>query len=275
MSEKTVHFVSGLPRSGSTLLCNVLNQNPECWATPTSGLIEIVLAIRNQWENVSIFKAAPNMSGKAAVLQGIIQNYYSVGGSNGRGDLIDRPVMFDKNRGWIAYIETLEFALQRPVKMIVTVRDIVDILASFERLYRRWTHIWQFPQEKHHIYKWQTVEDRADLWMNAEQPVGIAYNRIRDALQSRGLADRLLILEFEELTRTPEVAMRRVYDFLEMEYFFHNFSLVPQTTFEDDFEHGIPDLHTIRRNIVPVESNALEILGEDTFKKYQDAQFWR
>ena len=275
MEERTIHFVSGLPRAGSTLLCNILNQNPNCWATPTSGLIEILLAIRNQWENVSIFKAAPNMPGKEAVLKGIMQNYYSIGGPDGLGNLIDRPVMFDKNRGWLAYIETLEFALGRKVKVIANVRDIVDIIASFEKLYRKHTHIWQFPQEKNHMFQWQTVEDRASLWMNAEQPVGIAYNRLRDAMQSRGLADRIHLVEFEELTHNPEVVMRKVYEFMEMEYWFHDFNRIEQTTHEDDLEHGIPGLHDIRGSVKPFKSNAKEILGEETYNKYLDAQFWR
>jgi len=33
MSEKQVFFISGLPRSGSTLLCNILAQNPEFFVT--------------------------------------------------------------------------------------------------------------------------------------------------------------------------------------------------------------------------------------------------
>ncbi len=275
MEEPTIHFISGLPRSGSTLLCNILNQNPLCWATPTSGLIEIVLAIRNQWENVSVFKAAPNPKGKEAVLKGIIQNYYGIGTPNGAGELIHRPVVFDKNRGWLAYIETLEFALGRKVKVVTTVRNIVDIIASFEKLYRRHTHIWQFPQEKSNLFQWQTVEDRANLWMSAEQPVGIAYNRLRDALQCRGLGDRIHLVEFDDLVTSPDATMRGVYEFLGMNYHFHDYENVVQTTFENDLEHGIPGLHNVRQNVFPVDSNALEVLGKEAYGKYQDAQFWR
>lgn len=263
--EKELHFVGGLPRSGSTLLCNILNQNPMFHATPTSGIIEIMLAIRNQWDNVTFFKAAPNPEGKEAVLKGILPNYFST---------VEEEVIFDKNRAWVSYIEMAEFALGRKIKMLCTVRDIVDIIASFEKLYRRYTHIWQFPQEKSNLCKWQTVEDRADLWMNAEQPIGIAYNRVRDAF-SRGLGDRLHIVEFDNLTRYPDQTMKTVYDFLGHEYFFHDFNNVKQTTSEDDLEHGIPGLHTIRSKVEPVESKALEILGKDTFEKYRDAQFWR
>lgn len=273
--DRDIHFVAGLPRAGSTLLCNILNQNPAFWATPTSGLIEIVLAIRNQWENVSIFKAAPNMPGKEAVLKGIIQNYYSVGGSDGLGNLVDRPIIFDKNRGWLAYIETLEFVLGRKIKILANVRDIVDIVASFEKLYRKHTHIWQFPQEKSNMFQWQTVEDRAALWMHSEQPVGIAYNRLRDAIQSRGFADRIHLVEFENLTREPASTMKHIYEFLEMDFFWHNFENIEQTTHENDLEHGIPGLHVVRNKIQPVPSYALEVLGEDTYDKYKDAQFWR
>ena len=265
MEDKTIHFIAGLPRSGSTLLCNVLNQNPLFHATPTSGIIDIMLAIRNQWDNSMMFKAAPNPEGKEAVLKGMLQNYYSIN---------DKPIIFDKNRGWLAYIEMLEFALGRPVKLICTVRDIVDIIASFEKLYRKHTHIWQFPQERSNHAKWQTVEGRAGIWMDAEQPVGTAYNRLRDAF-TRGYGDRIHLVEFETLTSTPDVAMKRIYDFLGMEYFFHNFKDVKQTTFEDDLEHGIPGLHDIRSTIEPVRSNALELLGKDVIDKYSDAQFWR
>lgn len=43
-----------------------------------------------------------------------------------------RPVIFDKSRGWLAYLEMLEHVLGQPVKVIVPVRPIVEILASFE-----------------------------------------------------------------------------------------------------------------------------------------------
>ncbi len=265
MPDKTIHFVAGLPRSGSTLLCNVLNQNPLFHATPTSGIIEIMLAIRNQWDNTVFFKAAPNPVGKEAVLKGILQNYYAT---------VDKPIIFDKNRGWLSYIEMLEFVLDTPVKIICTVRDIVDVIASFEKLYRKHTHIWQFPQEKSNFSKWQTVEDRAGVWMDAEQPIGIAYNRLRDAF-SRGHGDKIHLVEFDALTRTPDIAMKGIYDFLGMEYFSHDFNNVKQTTFEDDIEHGIPGLHDIRSKIESVESTAKEILGDDVMKRFGDAEFWR
>ena len=265
MTDKTVHMIAGLPRSGSTLLCNILNQNPRFHATSTSGILDIVLAIRNQWENVAEFRASPNKSGKNAVLKEILPSYYST---------IDRPIVFDKSRGWCAFIELAEYVLDRKIKILVPVRNIVDILASFEKLWRKQSHEWQFPQEKTHFFDWQTVEGRAGIWMRNDQPVGIAYNRIRDAI-SRGFGDRMLIIEFEHLTADPEQTMNQIYKFLEEETFTHNFKNVEQVTEENDDIHGIPGLHIIRPEVKPVQVDARSIIGDDAFNKFNDAQFWR
>ncbi len=263
--DKQIHFIAGLPRSGSTLLCNILNQNPEFHATSTSGILDIVLAIRNQWENLSVFKAAPNKAGKAAVVNSILHNYVSI---------VERPIYFDKSRGWIAHIEMAEVILQRKAKILVPVRKITDILSSFENLYRKNAHDWQFPQEKTHYYEWQTMEGRADIWMRSDQPVGIAYNRIRDAI-SRGYEDRLHIMEFEELACNPEETLKAIYQFLEIEYYPHNFEHVEQVTEENDDIHGIPGLHVIRNKVEPLPEYGSKLIGETSYNKYNDAQFWR
>lgn len=266
MTDKTIHFIAGFPRAGSTLLCNILNQNPRFNATATSGILDIVLAIRNQWENVNEFRAAPNRVGKNAVMKGILQNYYETG---------ERPpVVFDKSRGWVGNIELAEYVLDRPAKILVPVRNITDILSSFEKLWRKQAHEWQFPQEKAHYPEWQTVEGRAEVWMRNDEPVGIAYNKIRDAI-NRGFAARLLFIEFEHLTNNPEGTMKQVYKFISEEYYPHDFNNVEQTTSENDDIHGIPGLHTIRSKVAPLISDADKILGEEVMEKYNDAQFWR
>ena len=265
MTEKTIHFMAGLPRAGSTLLCNILNQNPRFHASSTSGILDIVLAIRNQWESVTELRASPNKAGKDAVMCPILQNYYST---------VKEPVVFDKSRGWGGYIELAEHILDKKIKMIVPVRQIVDILASFENLWRTQSHEWQFPQEKTNYFEWQTVEGRANIWMKNDQPVGIAYNRIRDAI-SRGFEDRMHFVEFENLTRTPEATMKALYSFLGEKYFEHDFKNVEQSTSEDDNIHGIPGLHVIRPEVKPVIVDAKKVIGEDAFKRYSDAEFWR
>jgi len=265
MTDKTIHFIAGFPRAGSTLLCNILNQNPRFHATSTSGILDIVLAIRNQWENVNEFQASPNKVGKDAVMKPILQNYYST---------VDRPIVFDKSRGWPGYLELAEHCLGKRVKVIVPVRSIVDILASFEKLTRNNSRTWQMPQEKSHFFEMQTQAGRADVWMRNDQPVGVAYNRIRDAMD-RGYTKQMHLVEFENLTAHPEATLRALYEFLGELYFPHNFDNVEQTTNENDDIHGIPGLHTIRSKVEPFTVDAKKLIGEDAFKKYDNSEFWR
>jgi len=265
MTDKTIHFIAGLPRSGSTLLCNILNQNPKFHATSTSGILDIILAIRNQWENVNEFQASPNKKGKDAVVTKILSNYYST---------VERPIIFDKSRGWCGHIELAEHILKSKIKILIPVRNITDILSSFEKLWRNQAHEWQFPQEKTNYFEWQTVEGRADIWMKNDQPVGVAYNKIRDAI-NRGFADRMLFVEFEDLTNNPTRTMDEIYNFLDEDAFIHDFDNVKQTTSENDDIHGIQGLHTIRPVVKPLVSDAEAILGQEVIAKYSSAEFWR
>ena len=263
--NKEIHFIAGLPRSGSTLLCNILNQNPDFHATSTSGILDVVLAIRNQWENLAAFKASPNKKGKAAVVNSILHNYCSI---------VDRPVYFDKSRGWLAHLEMAEVILDRPAKVIVPVRKITDILSSFENLYRKNAHDWQFPQEKTHFYEWQTVEGRSEIWMRSDQPVGMAYNRIKDSI-SRGYWDRLHLVEFNDLVENPEETLQGIYEFLDLDGYDHDFDYVEQVTQENDDLHGIPGLHVIRNKVEPLPPYEHQLLGLQAYNKYDKAEFWR
>ena len=263
--KQAIHFIAGLPRSGSTLLCNILNQNPRFHATPTSGIIEILTAIRTQWDNVASFKAAPNDAGKAAVMKAILPAYHNI---------TNNPVVFDKNRAWPHHAEMLDLIMDQPVKIICPVRSIVDILASFENLYRKNTGLFAMPMELSNASEYQTIENRADLWMDAAQPLGSVYNSLRDVI-NRGHGQKILFVEFTKLTWEPQQTMEMIYEFIGQPSFSHDFMNVEQTTFEDDMQHGIRGLHDIRGKVEPVTTDSRLIVGDTVVNKYADSQFWR
>jgi len=243
--KRTIHFVAGMPRSGSTLLCNLLAQNPRFHATSTSGILDVMLLVRNQWDKMVEFQATKNEPGKLRALRGILDAYH-----DDPKNL--KPVVFDKSRAWLGYIELAEAVLERKAKALVCVRDVRDVLASFERLTRMNAATRQMPQEQDNFFKWQTVEGRCETWASGNQPVGIAYNRIKDAL-ARGYRDRMYFIAFDKLTAAPRETMRKIYEFLEEEEYAHDFDHVEQVTWEDDDMHGIPGLHIIRPKIEPME----------------------
>lgn len=265
--KKMFHCVAGLPRAGSTLLGSILAQNPRFHVTPTSGIIEIVLMVRNRWNKIVEFQAAPDEVAKLRVMRSVLDGYFEDPAN-------DRPVVFDKCRGWLAVLETLEALLGRQAKVLVPVRDIRDVLASFEMLWRIDSATWELPQEHANYYKWQTVEGRCEVWMGANQAVGLAYNRIQDAL-ARGFANRIHFVEYEELTRNPGTTLKRIYEFLEEPHFAHDFDHVEQTTNEDDSRLGIPGLHKIHPKIEPAAPLWPKYLGSVADQYARLNHVWR
>lgn len=262
--NKDFYFISGLPRSGSTLICNILAQNPRFNISSTSGIMDVMFGVRNQWDNLVEFKASPNPEGKIRVLRGILESYYSNA---------DEPVVFDKCRGWLSLIGMAEEVLGHKVKIIVPVRDVRDVMASFEKLWRESSKTTQTVQESMNYFNFQTVQGRANTWLQADQPLGLAYNRLTDAIQ-RGYGDRLFLVDFDDLTNNPSETFDKIYEFLGEEKFVHDFENVKQVTWENDDVHGIKNLHSIRKTVKPMKPQWPEILGGFA-EKYGEMNFWK
>ncbi len=251
-SCKTFVLTSGLPRAGSTLLQNLLHQNPRFHATSTSGVLDVMIAVRNGWDTVEAFKSVPNNPAKKRVVKGILENFYAD---------IDRPIICEKSRGWLAYLEMYEALFDTKAKVLVPVRDIRDVIASFEKLYRKQSAEGRVPLEQGYYVKAQTAQGRAEIITMADQPVGIAVNRIEDALR-RGFRDRMHFVRFEELTTSPDKVMAEIYNFLGEEYYKHNFDNVEPVNKEDDTVYGYVGLHTTRRKVEPVLSDWQRLVGD-------------
>lgn len=263
MSNRTIHFVSGLPRSGSTLLCNLLAQNPAIHTTPTSACHEALFVLRNSWGNWIEHKASKELADEAnlqRILNAALHAYHDT----------DRPVVIDKGRGWTSLLELAEFALGRHAKVIVPVRGIPQILASFEKLHRKTAHS---KRDQGDYFQAQTVEGRSQFLLAADQVLGLAYNRIKDAL-ARGFGDRLHFVEFDDLTHNPQETMGGIYEFLGLEPYKHDFDNVEQYTHEDDSVHGMP-LHDIRPQVKPIKDDSTTVLGPALVKQFTGTEFWR
>lgn len=263
-SEKTFYFIAGMPRAGSTLLANLLAQNPRFHTTGTSGIMDVMFNVRNTWDNLLEFKAAPDEPAKLRVLRGILNNFYAN---------IDKPVVFDKCRGWLSLIEMAEAVLGYKVKILVPVRDMRDVLASFEKLWRENSKTRQVGQESANYFQFQTVQGRTEVWMQPNQPVGLAYARITDAL-NRGLGDRMFLVDFDDFTNDPGEMMQNIYAFLDEPFFEHDFNNVEQVTWEDDSVHGFAGLHNIRKKVAPMGPQWPKVLGPFA-EKYGALNFWK
>ena len=125
--NKTIYFLAGLPRSGSTLLANILAQHPHFHVTPTSGIVDMLVRVRNGWDENDAFRAMDRHISeqvKETVLKAMLQAYFSH---------VEQSVCIDKNRYWAEFLEMAAALVggRDRVKVLVTVRDLRDVLASF------------------------------------------------------------------------------------------------------------------------------------------------
>jgi len=242
-----MHFCSGMPRSGSTLLMNILAQNPKFYASATSGLCDMVREARNFWDKLAEFQAMREEESqirKGNCLRGMLRGYYEN----------EENIVIDKSRGWLAEIELLNALMVSSIKILVPVRPLMDILSSFEKLYRAKKALGIVPQEAANAAGFATVEGRCSQLLNHADIVGSAFNRVKDAL-ARGHREQMYFVEYDRLTRIPKTVLGEIYEFLDEEPYAHDFENVKQATKENDRVYGWGDLHTIRPTVRPVESD--------------------
>ena len=274
--DKRIYFLAGLPRSGSTLLANILSQHQNIYVTPTSGIVDMLVQVRNTWDRNDAFQAANRKQSedtKARVLRAMLQAYFGH---------TERPICIDKNRYWAEFLEMGAMLLggRDRVKVIVTVRDLRDVLASFEQLYRKTSALGQIHQEAALALKFKTALGRVETFIDDGQPVGRAYNAIRDAV-TRGWADCMHFVDYEDLTRKPKETLEKIYRFLGEEGSTHDFANVEQVTFEDDFVYGFKDLHQIRQEVKPQNPQWPTVFDDAVFQSplwkniENAAQFWK
>jgi len=250
---KKIFYQSSLPRSGSTLLQNILAQNPEFYVTPTSGLLELLYAARANYSNSPEFKAQDSETMRKAFLS------FCKGGMESFFDAItDKPYVMDKSRGWGIHYGFLSNVQPNP-KIVCMIRDPRDIITSMEKNFRKNQHL-DSGIVNHAEMKGTTTEKRIDIWVNS-QPVGLAMERLQQILKE-DIDKNMLFIRFEDLCQTPEIELKRLYTYLEIPYYQHDFNNVEQVTIEDDSVYGIYGDHNIRTVITPVESKHDEILGE-------------
>lgn len=259
MIQKRFHFISGLPRSGSTLLSAILNQNPLFHAGVTSPVWSLVSAALHKMGGSSEFASFFDTDRRRAILRGLFESYYS-----------DRQeaVILDTNRTWTSRLPLL-MDLYPEMRCICLVRSIPEILESFDRIIRR--NPLQVPRGTG-VGAGQTIYSRVETMMNSESGVvGLAWSSLRDAWFGDH-ASRLIVISYSRLTSDPAGTMKGLYDALGEMPFAHDFDHIVYAQDEYDVSLGMPGLHTIRPK-VSAKSYA-PTLPPDLIGRYAEANFW-
>lgn len=218
------------------------------------------------------FNAFPKPRVLPSVIFGVLNNYYSD---------IDKNIIIDKSREWSIqeHFQVLLRNLDYEPKIILPVRNILDILASFINLVNKNPNTPNFidreieARQEFNFYR--DVNDiRCDHLM---RPKGIIDNALY------GIAFASLpenkqyfhFIEYEDLISNPQQTVDGIYNFLGIEKFNHDFSNIINTTPEDDKIYGLPNLHHVRPTISKQGIKTEEVLSPYILNKYRGLEFWR
>jgi len=260
MTEKTYYFISGLPRSGSTLLSALLRQNPRFHAgmtSPVAGLMESVIA---QVSAGSEMASMVSETQRAALLRGLIDSYYAE---------VEAPVVFDTSRAWTAKLPTL-MRLFPNTRLLCCVRDVAWIMDSLERKFRQNafenTRLFANPGQR------ATVYTRVDALAGSNSLVGFAWHALKEACFGEHAA-QIIMIEYDLFVRRPDEVMGLLYDFLGEAHFAHDFADVSYDAPEFDAHLGVLGLHKVHPQVAPRTRKT--ILPPDLFQRYSKLAFWR
>ena len=258
--KRQFHFISGLPRSGSTLTAGILRQNPRFHAgmsSPVAGLFEGIIA---QVSSGTEFSSMVNQQQRARILRGLFDSYYAE---------LHEPVIFDTNRAWTANLPAL-MRLFPEAKLICTVRNVAWIMDSLERQFRNNafenTLLFNSPAER------STVYTRVEALASANRLVGYPWHALREACYSE-FADRLVLVEYELMTQRPAEVFKLIYEFLGEEPFEHDFESVDYDAPKFDSQLGLDGLHRVHPKVEPRPRRT--ILPPDLFERYANLSFWQ
>lgn len=264
--------MAGLPRSGSSVLSAILNQNPKFYSGPSSPVLSTMYAIENHLANDELFNGYPKPEQAKKIISSIIHQFY---------EDVEESVVIDKNRAWAVRVPYIEGYIGQNAKIICPVRDVDEILTSMIMMIRR--NPYQEGQAKINFIDEQLVklnipindDNRCEYIAGPQGILGQSLIAITEAFKL-GFGNRIHFVEYEDLINQPEETLKKLYEFLGEEYYEHTFDNLENRNKEKDLEtYGIADMHNVRKELKATSPNPKDILSSKILRKSKNANIWR
>lgn len=253
------HFISGLPRSGSTLLASILRQCPSFNASMMSPLGYSMVALHHSFSpdnEAAMFYTDLN---RVHMIEAMFDAFY---------ENTITSVNFDNNRRWCALAGVLDQVFPN-AKIICCVRPPAHVVDSVERIVQK------NPMVISRIFGCvanQTVYERVQSLMAPTGLVGYAFHAFREAYYGPH-REKLIIVNYADLAAYPQRTMHDLHEQLgikDFEYDFKNIKQVPGAA-EFDASIGAPGLHALKSEVIYDPRNS--ILPPDIYQALP-AAFW-
>lgn len=223
---KRLNFCGGLPRTGSTVLMNLLQQNPEVFTTATDVFPQILseqILIKSRYsESFQAMSCEQADDAVYGMAMGATRGWYE--------GITDKPTVISKSRHWSGLHHLFPNA-----KILVTVRDLRDIVESFDRVNDKIKALHTFGDD-HTLYGSMSETEKYAYHFQETNSFSATLRheipKYVDLFQQD--PSRVKFVRYEDLLRDPNYMLKRIYDFLGLQSFDHDLNNIQQSHM---FEH--------------------------------------
>ena len=267
--------MAGLPRSGSTLLSSILNQNPRFYSGPSSPVLGAMFAVEQDFMGNELYHGYPKPDQVREIIGNIPHHFYSD---------VQQPVVFDKNRAWTARVPYIEGYIGEQAKILVPVRRIDEILTSILTMIHR--NPFQEGQQRVNFVDEQLIKTDIPIndlnrCMYLLNDGGIVYESLNAIMMGfqQNVRDKMHFIDYNDLVDNPEKTLEDIYDFLGEDYYEHDFESISNIHREDDLiTYGLSDMHQVRSKVKKTSPPPASILPEEIIDIYEQnkrrLEFW-
>ena len=259
---KDIFFLCGLPRAGNTLFGSIMNQNPDVGVSANSICADMMGELF-MLKHTDIFKNYPDHKSFNNVAKSVFENYYK-----------DWNYKYIVDRAPWGYPVNLKFLKETRsnVKIIVLVRDVIEVLASFIR----WSE--REPTSFVNRYAAKTREEKCDMLMNKDGVIVKELIAIKHLLEHQS-KEIYHLVEYNNLVEKPEKTINDIYEFLDIPKFKHRFTNLDQFKVNDiKYDEAIvgEGLHTIKTDAIYKDKyDAYNIIPKSIIDTYKQCNFWK
>tara|TARA_R110000751_G_scaffold43500_2_gene100323 strand:+ start:711 stop:1412 length:702 start_codon:yes stop_codon:yes gene_type:complete len=219
-------FLSGLPRTGSTVLSAILSQNPALHAGPNSPVCQLMWDAQVSCETAAgeQLAASRRLDFQQQYVAEIPHLFYAA---------TSATTVVDKCRSWTMpdNMAMIRRYITPTPRVIVMTRPVDEVVDSFLAVY-----------DANGI-----PITREQLLAEGSEPVMRSNDGARAAAESQ--TGEYLFVTYADFMADPASTLRRIYEFCDWEPFAHNYDQIVCTHPEDDTFYGLAGLHTVRPTV--------------------------
>ena len=260
--NKKYYFLVGLPRAGNTLLSSILNQNKNISVSANSPISEILYNLEVSKSYDIALQNFPDYDSFDNIQRNIFINYYQNRKAN---IIIDRSAW-----GTPDNFNILKKYCPNEIKMVVLVRDILEVLASFIK--------WSKENPNNFIDKIShSTEEQCNFLMNPNGQIVRELLAIDNLLKEDKKYSHFI--DYNEFVANPYNHISKIYDYLKIPRYNHqlkNFTQFSANSISYDDRCLGNNLHTIRTSVVSkINYSIADYLPKLVIEKYKHYNIWK